>query len=227
MNLETLEEYLQELKWLKDQLFNRNPDKAEDIHTKVLDALKELKLYDAQSVSIQFLNFKKRYHSEEDPYFDSIKKTISHLESRIEIYKHRIQIHIQKQNQQTTEQLNQRDDTLSKLEDRVKRLHEALQLKDNDLKHKTQELTEKQIVIDNLNDKIANAPKFLFLRSLGVWSLIIGSFIAISAWVYEVGKDNATKHDDTEKAVMRSEISSLKAKIDSLEKLVPQVSPVD
>ncbi|WP_293925435.1 hypothetical protein [Sphingobacterium sp. UBA6320] len=224
MDINTLNNYLYELNVLKNH-WQKNPDKARDLQTKIMDALRELNLYDSTSVKPANAFFKPFISSSPDPYHDSITSLISHLESKIAVYDHRLELAAHK-----AKKAIEQHDSVTKGE------HETLK---KAVVSAAEAIKQSETKIATLNSKIVNQNAIIAenetiihkkisiwkIKSGGFWTFIVGSFIAISFGLYEIGKDNATKLDDTEKATLRSSntklkdsIDMMKLKIDSLEK---------
>ncbi|WP_433863183.1 hypothetical protein [Sphingobacterium thalpophilum] len=226
MDINTLTNYLSELQTLRAHYATKDRRKAKDLQTKIMDALRELNLYDVTSIQAGNLKFEPLTSYLPDPYYDSLSSLTTHLESKIEVYKHRIELaetKAKKANEQNLNVSKTQYDTLSKA---VVDAAKLVQHKDEEIQSLNKRILEQNILISEKDAKINKKMLVWKITSGTIWSIIIGACLAFSAWTYELGKDNATKADDTEKAALRKShndlrdsVNMLKLKVDSLKKI--------
>lgn len=225
MNVETLTNYLGELHDLQMNT-RENSVKAHDIKTKVIDVLKELKLYDTSSITINYLEFENKFPSLPSPYRESLSRLTSHLESKIAVLKYRQATAEAKQkfNPSTEPKYTQTQfDELVKAAQTIKAALDEKQKENENLKSI---ISEQKVTINDNTNALTKKINLWRISSISFWTLVIGTFIAISVLLYDMGKDNATKMDDTEKASLRKtnmqyrdSVTMLISKIDSLKRI--------
>lgn len=227
MNSETLENLLEEVQNLKSE----NHHEAEILKIRIIDCLRELGLYDPNASRLATLRFTPLSPRLASPFERSISTMSGILKSKIDILKSREhELNTARLNEMQNDIMN--NDLMQRLKEQeatFKYRFAAKESENQDLQIKLNSLQTELDSQTTTNLKLEKANKkwiwFLKLTSAGMWAFIVSSFIAIAIWMYELGKDNATKADDTEKAILRKSniglqdsVVMLKLKVDSLQK---------
>lgn len=230
-----------DLNYLKDLLYDANrltylqPQKGDDLRIKVIDALKELNLYDANVLTVTFLKFTAYDKVSSHRDFNSSKQTlISVLESKIKIYEARISRAVFVREQQEKSKQEAKDNSAAgwikianDWEAVCNSQAEVISALEEDVKNLTE---DKHGLLKSIN----SAKRIWGLKSVVVWGAVLTVVTTFSLWLYGLGKDNGQSKYDSEKNELakavdrRDSIIVIKNfQIDSLKKLVPETRPVN